>query len=219
MNRDIANNLPGANPAQQSLFDAPTLPMVGASYKFGDNLIFGSYNTTFRTPNNFTLIQNFSITAGTADPPTSVEAERGQVFEVGHRYQGALLVTSLSAYYGHFTNFQQSTQTVDPTGGLNPVNVTLNIGDVQNYGIQAELGTAPIYNFRPYISGQIGRAELLDNLPTAWQVRQGTTNVRQEGFLQTEGKLLPGAPEYSFAIGLDYDDGHFFANLAYVSAA
>lgn len=34
-------------------------------------------------------------------------------------------------------------------------------------------------------------------------------------YLVTKGKELPGAPNYQFGIGVDYDDGHIFGNLAY----
>ena len=55
------------------------------------------------------------------------------------------------------------------------------------------------------------RTEILDNMPTASML--GGDNIND--FLPTKGKQLPGAPNFSAGVGLDYDDGHVFGNLAY----
>ena len=60
---------------------------------------------------------------------------------------------------------------------------------------------------RPYISGELLHSELNSNLPIA----VGTSS----DYLPTKGKELPRAPNYTSAIGLDWDDGHIIANLNY----
>ncbi|MFA5901937.1 MAG: TonB-dependent receptor, partial [Hyphomicrobium sp.] len=208
--RDIANYLPDANPGKTELSDDVTLPTAGVSIQLNkEHQIFGSYAESFRSAPNFTLTAGYSITSGAFTPVTEVEPERGQIYEIGHRYQGSLFATSVSGFYGEFENYQQSTNRIDTaSGGTASVFQTINLGGVRNYGVNGEIGTRPIYNFRPYVSGELLRTEILDNLEA--RTTAGTTD-----YLRTAGKELPGAPRYSFGVGVDYDNGHFFTNLAY----
>jgi iron complex outermembrane receptor protein len=207
VNREIENYLPYALSPNGSINDTATLPQVGFSYRPNElNQIFGTVGTSFRSAPNFTQTTSYNAGTGALSAPVvQVDPERGIQFELGHRFQGPLFATSISAFNGWFENFQQSTNIADPTGGNAPFNVTRNIGRVVNYGIQAEFGTRPIYNFRPYIGAQLMRAELRDNLP----VVVGTT----ADAIRTAGKELPATPNFSAGIGLDYDDGTWFGNL------
>jgi iron complex outermembrane recepter protein len=226
VNRAVNNYVPGSNPAQNELNDTATLPTAAVSYKLNeDNKVFGSFATTFRTAPNFTLLQSFSNSGGTTTSANPPPAEKGMVYELGHRYQGKLFSTSLTGFYGKFENYQQSTNIVDPSNPTGaPVAATINAGGVVNYGVDAEFGTAPIYNFRPYISGEWLHTELQDNLAAdGFQVDSAGKFVLDakgnkivvHDFLPTKGKQLAGAPQYSLGFGLDYDDGHFFANANY----
>lgn len=219
IDREVKNRMPGSNPAINSLHDTATLPTVGVSYSLNDdNRVFANYGTSFRSAPNFTLIQSFSNSNGGIAPVNEIPTERGQTFEVGHRYQGHLLATSVSAFYGQYKNYQVSTSVRDITGGTGNQTITINAGDLENYGINAEIGFAPINYFRPYLSGEWLHTELLDNViqgATSVPVVAGVANPNYNDTLRTKGKELPGAPSYSFGIGLDYDDGHFFGNLSY----
>ena len=210
IHRAVENGLPYADPGSNTLNDTATLPTAGVSYQLDqDNKVFASFGTTFRSAPNFTLASSYSVTSGALTPPNAPKPEEGKVYEVGHRYQGSLFATSISGFLGRYENYQQSTSIIDSKSGTTSlINETLNLGGVMNYGVDAEIGTRPIYNFRPYVSGELLHTELLDNLRT--DTSKGTTD-----FLRTKGKQLPGAPEYQFGIGLDYDDGHIFANTAY----
>ncbi len=210
VSRDIQNYLPGQ--PELNLYDTATLPTVGFRYAADSHhTFFGSYNTSFRTTPNFTLIPSISSSTGAVTAPiTNVTPESGQNFEIGHRYQGSLFATSVSGFMGHYDNFQQRTGFLDQNGS--PVSSTINIGRLTNIGLNGEIGTRPIYNFRPYVSGELLRAEMLDNLPTTSTLPNKKVI---NDFLATKGKELPGAPGYSFSLGLDYDDGHIFGNVAY----
>jgi iron complex outermembrane recepter protein len=215
--RDIENRLPDARPKDSAFEDSATLPTAGVRYRLNpENQVYANYGTTFRSAPNFTAISAYRSDTGAYQPGVLNKPEEGQVFELGHRFQGSDFATAVSAFYGTFENFQQNTSRADPTT-VNPVtgvagaNITqtVNIGGLINYGINAEIGTRPINNFRPYISGEYLRTELQDNLEA------GTTVNGVNDFLKTKGKQLPGAPNYSFGVGLDYDDGKFFANTSY----
>lgn len=52
---------------------------------------------------------------------------------------------------------------------------------------------------------------MLNNIQTTGSL--GGKNVVD--YLPTRGKQLVGAPEFSAGVGLDYDDGHWFANVGF----
>lgn len=207
INRDTYTYLPDAKPYLNELNDEVTLPTAGVKLMLNrENHIFGSVTTTFRSAPNFTLYPDYSL-SGSYTPIGEVKPERGIAYEIGHRYQGQLFATSVSAFLGEYRDFQQTTRINDPDTNQY-LNATRNVGRLQNYGIDAEFGTRPIYHWRPYVSAELMRAELLDNIAT-----YNTAN--KPDYLPTAGKELPGAPNYSIGLGLDYDDGHVFGNLAY----
>jgi len=207
IDRDTESYVPDAKPPIDSLHDEVTLPTAGVTVQLDrDNQVFGSVTTTFRSAPNYTVYPEYTLGGGYT-PVDVPDPEKGINYEIGHRYHGDLFATSVSLFYGDYDDFQQTTRATDPdTGGA--VSVTKNVGGLRNYGINAEFGTRPIYHFRPYVSAELMRAEMRDNLRTL----DSNGNV---DYLPTAGKELPGAPNYSFGLGLDYDDGHVFGNLAY----
>lgn len=207
INRDTYDYLADAKPYHGSLNDEVTLPTGAVKVQLDrSNQVFGSVTTTFRSAPNYTAYPDYSL-SGSYTPVGDVKPERGVAYEIGHRYQGQLFATSVSAFLGEYQDFQQSTRIYD-ADTQQAYSVTRNVGRLQNYGIDAEFGTRPFYHFRPYVSGELMRAEMLDNIATVDGSNQAT-------FLPTAGKQLPGAPNYSVGLGLDYDDGHVFGNLAY----
>lgn len=204
VNRDIENYMPDAKPAQSSINDQVTLPTAGIKVQLdSDSHVFANVATSFRSAPNYTGYADYNTYSSSGYTPAGgVDPERGVSWEIGHRYQGKLFATSVTAFLANFEDYQQKTYAYD-NGTTTYKSVTQNIGRVQNYGIDAEIGTAPIHNFRPYASLELLHAELLDNLAT------------NGDYLPTAGNLLPGAPQYSFGLGLDYDNGHLFGNLAY----
>jgi iron complex outermembrane receptor protein len=133
--------------------------------------------------------------------------EKSLTGEVGHRYQGETFATSLSVFATQYRNRQITTSVCDPANPIvcgSTYSLTINAGDAKMYGIDAEIGTRRFFGgWRTYTSGELLRTRLGDNLPVG-------TN-----FLPTVGKELPRAPRYQAAIGIDYDDGHLFGNMAW----
>lgn len=211
VNRTVTDSMPGAIPSG-TLNDVATLPTIGVRYKPNEqNQFWASLATTFHSAPNYTLAQTFSSTSGTIGPIAVPPPEYGEMFEIGHRYQGQQFATSVSAFVGHFNNYQISTTAPDPGGSTSTASVTLNAGSLLTYGIDAEVGTRPINNWRPYVSAEVLHTQLLDNVPAGSTF--GGTIISD--YLPTAGKQLPGAPNFTAGIGLDYDDGHWFGNLAY----
>ena len=208
VNRVVDNQLPGGSVL--TLNDQATLPTGGVSYQLTpENKLFASFATSFRSAPNFTLIPFINNATGQVTPAGSLAPENGKSFEIGHRFQGSMFATSVSAFYGTYQHFQQQTRIADPSGGSSSgVNATIDVGGVTNYGLDAEIGTASINHFRPYASVELLRAELKDNLPVI-------TATNLPDVIATAGKQLPGSPNYQFGLGLDYDNGHLLGNIAY----
>jgi len=208
LNREVEDNMPGAPKSKNTLDETATLPTIGVKYKWNDeNQVFASIGTSFRSAPNFNLTPNYSSSSTTIPAVKIPEPETGITYEIGHRYQGPMFATSVSGFLGRYENFQQNTSGVDPNTGTR-IGSQFNVGGLMNYGINAEIGTAPINHFRPYISAELLRTEMLDNIQTL-------TTANTVDFLKTKGKTLVGAPEYQVGLGLDYDNGHLFANVAY----
>jgi iron complex outermembrane recepter protein len=206
LNRNVKVQTPGGEEA--NLYDSATLPQAGVSYKIDDNQkVFGNFATSFRSAPNFTLTP-LGVSAGgvLANPTTKIDPEHGISFEVGYRYQGSLFSTSVSAFYGQYENYQQSTRILDSNG--NAQTATIGIGGLSNYGINAEIGTRQINGFRPYASVELLQTRLADDLPALT-----TANIAT--LLPTSGKQLPGASNYNIGLGLDYDNGQVIGNLGY----
>jgi iron complex outermembrane receptor protein len=211
VNRQVEDYMPGANPGSMSLYDTATLPTFGGRFKLdSQNTLFANFATSFRSAPNYTLAQSFSSTTGVIGPGGIIPPEEGKTVELGHRYQGPMFSTSVTGFGGYYKNYQVGTYTADPGGSSSTVPVTIDVGDVINFGVDAEIGTRRFWGFRAYASGELLRTEMLDNA-----IQSNTTINGVNDYLVTAGKQLPGAPNYSGGIGIDYDDGHIFGNIAY----
>lgn len=211
IDRTVENYMPGDPDPKKSLYDTATLPTLGARYELDkENKLFASYSTSFRSSQNYGLVEQYNASYGTITPAMLPDQERGKTVEIGHRFQGDWFATSISGFLGHYRDFQLYTTIPDPANPAgSTIRETVNVGDLVNYGINFEIGTRPINNFRPYVSAELLRTEMLDNLIA------GKTAGGAAEYLPTKGNALPGAPAFSMAIGLDYDNGHLFGNLAY----
>lgn len=209
--RHLQNLVPGAQQYVNS-DNNQTLPSAGIRYKLDPkNQVFASVGTTFRTTPNYALADVFSSTTGarTTLGTGHLAPEQAITAEIGHRYQGEIIATSVSAFGTLYKNRQVTTNLPDPSGGTATYSFNLNAGSVTTYGIDFEAGTRPIFgSWRPYVSAELLNTRLNDNLPV-------TTTTGAGDYLPTKGKQLPQAPNFSSAIGLDYDDGSIFGNVAY----
>jgi iron complex outermembrane receptor protein len=207
--RDGTNYIPGTT-RNLSLTDTNTLPTAAVRYKLNDqNTVFASVATGFRTPQNFTLFDAYSIASGakTTAANSSQKSETSFTAEIGHRYQGGLFDTAVSGFFQHFSNRLVSTTVFDSSNSQ--ISSNLNVGGQNAFGIDAEIGLRPIANFRPYVSAELMTSRILDN----YAVGTGTGASAVADALPTVGKQAPRTPQVQFAVGIDYDDGALFGNL------
>jgi iron complex outermembrane receptor protein len=211
VDRTLNNRIPGATPSVTTSNTA-TLPTAGISYKLNEqNQVFASIATSFRVTPNYALADQYNTNTGARSTlgTGSLAPERAVTGEIGHRYQGDLFATSLSLFGTRYSNRQVTSNIVDPTSPGSTTSFNFNAGSVESYGLDFEIGTRPLWGgFRPYASMELLQTRLNNNLQT-------TNTAGKTDYLPTVGKQLPRAPNFTGAIGLDYDDGHILGNLAY----
>ncbi len=200
VNRKAYNYLPGAQ-YESGNNSSVTTPNLGGRYRFDDHhQIFGSVSTNFRTPTLNTLYDTYSASTGavTTQANPGQKTEYSIEEEIGYRYQDSILSGSVTFFNYNFTNRQVSTQVI-----INNAQVTQNInaGGQTTRGVDVELGTRPWHHISAYVSAEYLNARIDSN----YQV--GTD------YLPTKGKQAVRSPNVQASVGMDYDDGTFFAGF------
>ncbi|CAN5211491.1 TonB-dependent receptor [soil metagenome] len=183
------------------------LPSLGARYQFTPEWqVFGDVSKNMKVPGNFTfqsgLVGNPVIVNGVPQSAvvnvnSSVKKETSVNNELGVRYSGDIGTASAAAYYVKFKN--RIASAFNPDLGRN---TDFNVGDSTIKGLEAEIGSKPIYNVSAYLSASYTKSTIDDDLRTA----VGT-------FAPTSDKQYPDTPKYMTAASLQYADGPFLANL------
>lgn len=175
------------------------LPRASVHYRPDDSQqIFANVNTNFRIPNEFALYDYYGGGVVVQQGSTNLKNEYSVSSELGYRYNGAKLSFALTAFHYWFRNRQVPT-TLE--GGAQ-VSATVNAGSMRSHGLDAEISYRPTEGWGLYLSGEILRTKLLDDLPVG------------DDFLPTKGKQAVASPRYQFAAGSSYDDGLLFGSMA-----
>ncbi|GBQ89227.1 TonB-dependent receptor [Gluconacetobacter johannae DSM 13595] len=199
----------------RNLHNAEPLPQVGLSWTFNSHhQIYVAGSTNFRVPSNTSLVDYYSTagkqtqTGGSSAPEYSISEE------IGYRYNGDLLVGSISFFNYNFTNKQLSLSYYDPSSGTN-YSRTVNAGGQTSRGVDVQLATRPLwFHLRPYATFEYLNARIDNDLATTGKLNGVTINDA----LPTRGKTQIRSPKVQAALGLDYDDGRLFisGNVKYV---
>jgi iron complex outermembrane receptor protein len=199
INRDGTNYLPGPQ-YKAVLNDAQPLPAISAHYQINPEMqLFASVSTNFRSPVNTTLYNQYSYLDGSVSfqGSSNVKDEYSISEELGYRYTGSLLVASASYFHYNFTNRQITTAV---PGTNNAVTTDVNAGGQTSDGVNVEAGTRPFFHLRPYVAGQYLHTSNDNDILIGGDL------------LPTTGKDAVRSPHFVGSVGLDYDDGRFFAN-------
>jgi len=201
----IDSRLAGLNPHQRILTQR-FLPQLGASWQFDEsNQVYATVSTNFRTPASASLLNQYNRNTGlqsNASGPSKPEFSVSE--EVGYRYNDDLIVASISGFHYYFTNRQLA---LSQQFGSQTLSQTINAGSQETWGIDGQIATTPIYNFRPYLTAEFLDARIKSLLPTVSRL----AGVAQADFLPTIDKYQIMSPKFQFGFGLDYDNGDFFA--------
>ncbi len=202
VNREGTNGLPGPQ-YRVGLDSAEPLPRVAIRYDITPaSQVFASVSTNFRSATEYVLYDTYDVFG---DRLSRGEAQRDEYSiseEVGYRYRGAALDGAISAFNYNFTNRQVATLVTGNIGS------SINAGGQTSRGVDAEFGARPVKSWRLFASGEYLHATLDNNFPI------------DGDDLRTAGKIAPRSPAFQGAIGVEYDRGAIFGNLAvkYVGA-
>ena len=167
-------------------FNKP-LPNVGATYRLLEhNLFYITYAESFSAPITDDL---YTSTQELVKPQTSSE------YGAGYRYQDPTWTGSLNYFYEIYRNrIIASPDPTDPT-----INDDRNIGKVDIYGIDAELGKRLYDNLVLYGSAAWNHSRVVGNEIGV----SGTTTFP----VPTNDKQLVDTPEYTLGGRVQYDVG------------
>jgi hypothetical protein len=196
VNREGTNSLPGPQ-YRVGLDSAQPLPRAAVRYSISpQSQIFASVATNFRSPTEYVLYNTYDVYGDQLQQGTSQRDEYSISEEAGYRYQGKWLDGSATFFNYNFTNRQVAT-VIDSV-----IASSINAGGQTSRGVDAELGLLPVRHWRPYISAEYLHATIDNNFAV------------NGDYLATAGKTAVRSPAFQGAIGLDYDNGTVFGNLA-----
>ena len=171
---------------QRFSFNKP-LPNVGATYRlFDTSQVYVAYTESFSAPITDDLYTNINELV---KPQTSVN------YAAGYRYQDRTWTGSLNYYYEIYRNrIISSFDPADPT-----ISVDRNIGKVDIYGLDAELGKRVFDGLALYGSAAWNHTRVVGN-----EIGVSGTTVYA---VPTNDKALVDTPEYTLAGRAQYDIG------------
>jgi iron complex outermembrane receptor protein len=171
------------------------LPNVGVSYEIFDaNTLYFSYAEGLSAPRTDNLYFAQADEALNTILFPGVEPEKTKAFDLGYRYQGAAVTSSVALWYNVFEN--RVVTAFDPDLGAN---VDRNVGKVELQGVDAEVGWRANDDLTVYASASYIESELQENIP-------GTT---AGSFIATKGKSLVETPDWTFGGRVQYAFNEF----------
>ena len=195
----------GANP--HAKFQA-WLPEFNGSYDIdGNQQIFAGLSTGFRSPSVGNFAQFTSANTATGSnimKIADVKSEYAASWEAGYRWHDDFMQASATAYLQDVKNYQASVQ-IDPADYI-----TANIGGVKIYGIDAEAGTRPWHGFTFYVSGELQKSRIAQNLAADFS---GTYPNDIIQYVATRGKELVDTPDWMLSASIGYSQDGFFGEL------
>ncbi|NHO31439.1 TonB-dependent receptor [Acetobacter fallax] len=203
--RTADNYLPGAT-GHQGISENVPLPTLSARYSFDQsNQIFILGEGDYRQPYMGSNLDAYGIGTGQLVNGSSMpKSEYAIKEEFGYRYNGTKFIASVVFYNMNIVNRLLTLNTYQ--NGVQ-VSRTENAGGQTSRGVDMQFATAPIWGrFTPYVTFAYLAARQDNN--TATTAADGTVD-----YLRTAGKTQVMSPHYQAALGLTYDDGHFFGNL------
>ncbi|AKL44116.1 TPA: TonB-dependent receptor [Serratia marcescens] len=191
-NRGSLYNVPEKRKATYHEF----LPNFSASYKVNqENQVFYNLTRNMRTPPNYVLYN--------VGDSLSTKPELSWNHELGWRFQQEDMLLSATLFYMRYSDRQIST--TNSAGDYE----MMNIGNVENKGLELEWSGQLPHNFNYYTSY------------TYTESKQKSDIVSNGGLpLPTSGKEVPNVPKNLLNMTLGYDDGLYYGSVSgkYVSS-
>ncbi|MGZ6015932.1 MAG: TonB-dependent receptor domain-containing protein, partial [Phenylobacterium sp.] len=188
-------------PFNQTFNFNKVLPNAGATYRFTDNqMVYATYAEGFSAPKTDDLYSS---------SPALVQPETSESVAAGYRYQTSMVTAAANAFGVEYKNrIVQSFDPADPT-----ISIDRNIGKVDIYGVDLEIGATPFEHFSVYASAEFIKSDVKSNEVVA---SSGGVGIA----LPTAGKELVLTPDRTFTANARYDFGWIDvgANVKYTSS-
>lgn len=165
------------------------LPNLGISYEIAENnIIYASFAQGLsapRTDNLYTPKRN--AVTGAIDL-TGVDPEKTNSFDLGYRFQGEMVTASTAIWMTKYEN-----RIVNSFDDVLGIFIDRNVGKVDLWGVDAEIGITPTEGLSIYASASYINSELQENVP-----------ITATTFLPTKGKVLVETPEWTAGLRVQY---------------
>lgn len=207
LTQNAFNRIPGTT-YNTNANNNQVLPSIGVRYSIDKvNQVFADVGVNGKTPETSQLLDSVSATTGkvTTRGGNAQKPEVSIVEEIGYRYQGDLLVGTVTLFNYNFVNRQVATIAYQNNAQINQY---INAGGQTSRGVDLSVGTRPWHHIRPFISAEYLHATIDNNIE------------RSGDLLPTKGKTATGSPHWTANASLSYDDGSLFGlfSFHYVSS-
>ncbi|WP_296176805.1 TonB-dependent receptor [uncultured Brevundimonas sp.] len=166
------------------------LPNVNVSWNFtGAHWVYGSFAQSLTLPRTDNLYTVFFDTDGDITSPIT-EPEKTTTYDLGYRYQTGTLIASANVWYTKFDN--RIVSRYDQDLG---VSFDSNVGDVDLYGFDSQIGWSPVEGLSLYATASYTDSEIANDY------LDGTTVIK------TGGKSLTETPDWTFGGRVQYETG------------
>ena len=168
-----------------------TLPNVGVSYRLAEgHSLFANFAKGVslpRTDNLYTVVRGAD---GSIQTPVALP-ETTNAWDVGYRVQNGPLLGSISVWKIDFKN-----RIVSAYDDVLGINVDRNVGDVNQWGVDAQFGVQPVQTVTLYGTVSYNDSEVLSD------VRVGVANT---AILPAKGKKIVETPEWTVGGRLEWE--------------
>ena len=169
------------------------LPNVDANFRFGNgHSIYASYAEGLSAPRTDNLYQPKRNADGSLSF-SSVLPETSQSFDLGYRYASSRSIVSVALWQTSFQNRIVSSRDLDPASPFFNEFIDRNLGDVEQWGLDAQAGYELFDGFSVYASAAYNDSEVQDDIQTG-----------PATFLLTKGKTIVETPDWTFAGRVDW---------------
>ena len=159
---------------------------------FEGHTVYASYAKGFSAPRTDQLYQPVRNPAGGLSF-NSVQPELTDSWDLGYRIRQSNLIASVAGWYTEYQNRIVSSLDLDPTSEFFNLTIDRNVGAVNQWGVDAQLGWELTDTLSVYGSASYNNSELQEDLALS-----ATT------FLPTKGKTLVETPEWTFGGRIDW---------------
>ncbi|KPF79484.1 hypothetical protein IP78_09165 [Brevundimonas sp. AAP58] len=169
------------------------LPNVGIVVRpFEGHSLYASYAKGFSAPRTDNLYRPVR-TAGGGLSFAEVQPETTDSYDIGYRIRQSNFIASAAGWYTQYDNRIVSSLELDPSSEFFNLFVDRNVGAVEQWGVDAQVGWEATDTLAFYASASYNNSELQEDLALS-----ATT------FLPTAGKSLVETPEWTFAGRVDW---------------